>query len=112
MTKQMTSFSKPRNNRWGVSRQRLSWPLAAQRLPRALRAFRHRCGCSTFRTMESHMKTLALSALLTLAIGADTPLRAQGPYDKRADAHKDIQTALDKAQTDGKLVPPHFRRNR
>ena len=49
------------------------------------------------------MKTLALTALLTLAIGAYTPARAQGPYDKRADAHKDIQTALTHAQADGKL---------
>src|SRR5256884_6587611 len=111
MTKQMTSFSKPRNNRWGVSRQRLSWPLAAQRLPRSLRAFRDRCGCSTFRTMESHMKTLALTALLTLAIGAYTPLRAQGPYDNRADAHKDIQAALAQAQADGKLVLLDFGAN-
>ena len=57
------------------------------------------------------MKTLALTALLTLAIGAYTPARAQGPYDKRADAHKDIQTALTQAQADGKLVLLDFGAN-
>ena len=50
------------------------------------------------------MKTLALTTLLTLAIGAYTPTLAQGPYDKRADAPKDIQAALTEAQADGKLV--------
>ena len=57
------------------------------------------------------MRTLALTTLLTLAIGAYTPLRAQGPYDKRADAHKDIQTALTQAQADGKLVLLDFGAN-
>jgi len=57
------------------------------------------------------MKTLALSMLLTLAIGAYTPARAQGPYDRRADAHKDIQSALTEAQADGKLVLLDFGAN-
>ena len=57
------------------------------------------------------MKALALTTLLTLAIGASTPARAQGPYDKRADAHKDIQTALTEAQADGKLVLLDFGAN-
>src|SRR5436309_12912199 len=54
------------------------------------------------------MKTLALTTLLTLAIGAYTPARSQGPYDRHADAHKDIQTALTEAQADGKLVMLDF----
>ncbi len=37
------------------------------------------------------MKTVALTTVLTLAIGAYTPAPAQGPYDKAADAHKDIE---------------------
>src|SRR6058998_3849346 len=57
------------------------------------------------------MKTLALTTLLTLAIGAYTPARAQGPYDRHADAHKDIQTALTEAQADGKLVLLDFGAN-
>lgn len=57
------------------------------------------------------MKTLALTAFLTLAIGAYTPTRAQGPYDKHADAHKDIQGALAQAQADGKLVLLDFGAN-
>ena len=57
------------------------------------------------------MKTLALTTLLTLTIGAYTPARAQGPYDNRADAHKDIQTALAQAQADGKLVLLDFGAN-
>ncbi len=57
------------------------------------------------------MKTLALTALLTLAVGAYTPTRAQGPYDKHADAHKDIQGALAQAQADGKLVLLDFGAN-
>lgn len=57
------------------------------------------------------MRTLALATLLTLAIGAYTPARAQGPYDRRADAHKDIQTALTQAQADGKLVLLDFGAN-
>src|SRR5438093_12777177 len=61
--------------------------------------------------MEARMKTLALTTLLTLAIGAYTPARSQGPYDKRADAHKDIQTALTEAQADGKLVLLDFGAN-
>jgi thioredoxin 1 len=56
-------------------------------------------------------KTLALTTLLTLAIGAYAPARAQGPYDRRADAHKDIQTALADAQDDGKLVLLDFGAN-
>ncbi len=36
------------------------------------------------------MKTLALTTLLTIATGAYAPVRAQGPYDNHADAHKDI----------------------
>ncbi len=54
------------------------------------------------------MKTLALITLLTLAI---TPARGQGPYDNRADAHKDIQAALAQAQADGKLVLLDFGAN-
>jgi len=42
-------------------------------------------------SMEARMKTLALTALLTLSIGAYTPTHAQRPYDGHADAHKDIQ---------------------
>src|SRR5438093_13034920 len=61
--------------------------------------------------MEARMKTLALTALLTLAIGAYTPLRAQGPYDKHADAHKEIQTALVQARADDKLVLLDFGAN-
>src|SRR5438046_8885340 len=61
--------------------------------------------------MEDRMKNLALTTLLTLAIGAYTPARSQGPYDKRADAHKDIQTALTEAQADGKLVLLDFGAN-
>jgi len=57
------------------------------------------------------MKRLALATLLTLAIGAYTPARAQGPYDNRADAHKDIQAALAQAQADGKLVLLDFGAN-
>ena len=57
------------------------------------------------------MKTLALTTLLTLAIGAYTPTLAQGPYDKRADAPKDIQAALTEAQADGKLVLLDFGAN-
>ena len=57
------------------------------------------------------MKTLALTALLTLAIGAYTPAHAQGPYDGHADAHKDIQGALAQAQADGKLVLLDFGAN-
>src|SRR5213596_4000907 len=57
------------------------------------------------------MKTLALTTLLTLAIGAYTPARAQGPYDRHADAHKDIQAALTEAQADGKLVLLDFGAN-
>lgn len=57
------------------------------------------------------MKTLALTAFLTLAIGAYTATRAQGPYDKHADAHKDIQGALAQAQADGKLVLLDFGAN-
>ena len=57
------------------------------------------------------MKTLALTILLTLTIGACTPARAQGPYDNRADAHKDIQVALAQAQADGKLVLLDFGAN-
>lgn len=57
------------------------------------------------------MKTLALTTLLTVAVGAYTPARAQGPYDRHADAHKDIQTALAEAQTDGKLVLLDFGAN-
>lgn len=57
------------------------------------------------------MRTLALSALLALALGAYTPARAQGPYDNRADAHKDIQGALAQAQADGKLVLLDFGAN-
>jgi thioredoxin 1 len=57
------------------------------------------------------MKTLALTTLLTLAIGVYTPAGAQGPYDKRADAHKDIQTALAEARADGKLVLLDFGAN-
>jgi len=63
------------------------------------------------RTMEARMKRLALTTLLTLALGAYTPARSQGPYDKRADAHKDIQTALTEAQADGKLVLLDFGAN-
>src|SRR2546430_12940361 len=61
--------------------------------------------------MEARMKKLALTTLLTLAIGAYTPARSQGPYDKRTDAHKDIQTALTEAQADGKLVLLDFGAN-
>src|SRR5881396_3486773 len=61
--------------------------------------------------MESHMKTFALSTLLTLAMGAYTPARAQGPYDKRADARQGIQTALTEARADGKLVLLDFGAN-
>src|SRR3989441_7438030 len=61
--------------------------------------------------MEARMKRLALTTLLTLALGAYTPARSQGPYDKRADAHKDIQTALTEAQADGKLVLLDFGAN-
>ena len=57
------------------------------------------------------MKALALTTLLTLAIGAYTPARAQGPYDRHADAHKDIQAALAQAQADGKLVLLDFGAN-
>jgi len=57
------------------------------------------------------MKTVALATLLTLALGAYTPARAQGPYDKRADAHTDIQTALTEARADGKLVLLDFGAN-
>jgi thioredoxin len=57
------------------------------------------------------MKALALATLLTLAIGPYTPARAQGPYDNRADAHKDIQEALAQAQADGKLVLLDFGAN-
>src|SRR5947208_15732098 len=57
------------------------------------------------------MKRLALTTLLTLAIGAYTPASSQGPYDKRADAHKDIQTAVTEAQADGKLVLLDFGAN-
>src|SRR2546428_330591 len=61
--------------------------------------------------MEARMKRLALTTLLTLAIGAYTPARSQGPYDRRADAHKDIQAALTEAQADGKLVLLDFGAN-
>src|SRR2546425_10628549 len=61
--------------------------------------------------MEARMKRLALTTLLTLALGAYTPARSQGPYDKRADAHKDIQTALTEAQADGELVLLDFGAN-
>jgi thiol-disulfide isomerase/thioredoxin len=57
------------------------------------------------------MKSLALTTLLTLAIAAYTPARAQGPYDKRADAHREIQTALTDARADGKLVLLDFGAN-
>jgi protein disulfide-isomerase len=57
------------------------------------------------------MKTLALTTLLTLTVGAYSPALAQGPYDRRADAHKDIQTALTQAQADGKLVLLDFGAN-
>jgi len=57
------------------------------------------------------MKSLALTTLLTLALGAYTPARAQGPYDQHADAHKDILTALTEARADGKLVLLDFGAN-
>ncbi len=57
------------------------------------------------------MKTLALTTLLTIATGAYAPVRAQGPYDNHADAHKDIQAALAQAQADGKLVLLDFGAN-
>ena len=57
------------------------------------------------------MKTFALSTLLTLAMGAYTPARAQGPYDKRADARQDIHAALTQARADGKLVLLDFGAN-
>jgi len=57
------------------------------------------------------MKSLALTTLLTLALGAYTPGRAQGPYDQHADAHKDILTALTEARADGKLVLLDFGAN-
>src|SRR2546426_8240097 len=57
------------------------------------------------------MKSLALTTLLTLALGAYTPAPAQGPYDKGADAHTDIQTALTEARADGKLVLLDFGAN-
>ena len=57
------------------------------------------------------MKTVALATLLTLALGAYTPARAQGPYDQHADAHTDIQTALTEARADGKLVLLDFGAN-
>ena len=57
------------------------------------------------------MKSLALTTLLTLALGAYTRARAQGPYDQHADAHKDILTALTEARADGKLVLLDFGAN-
>jgi len=57
------------------------------------------------------MKTVALATLMTLTLGANTPAQAQGPYDKRADAHKDIETALLQARADDKLVLLDFGAN-
>src|SRR5439155_11697976 len=57
------------------------------------------------------MKTHALAAILTLAVAGYTPGRAQGPYDKHADAHKDIETALLEARADHKLVLLDFGAN-
>jgi protein disulfide-isomerase len=56
------------------------------------------------------MKTLALT-LLTMALGTSAPVRAQGPYDAAADAHRDIRAALAAAQTDDKLVLLDFGAN-
>ena len=69
------------------------------------------CGSHTSRTMESRMKTFALTTVLTLAIGAYTPAPAQGPYDKAADAHKDIEAALRQARADDRLVLLDFGAN-
>ena len=57
------------------------------------------------------MKTAGLTSVLTLILGAYTPAPAQGPYDKRADAHKDIATALLRARADDKLVLLDFGAN-
>jgi len=57
------------------------------------------------------MKTVALTTVLTLAIGAYTPAPAQGPYDKHADAHKDIEAALRQARADDRLVLLDFGAN-
>jgi len=57
------------------------------------------------------MKSLALTTLLTLALGAYPPARAQGPYDQHADAHKDILTSLTEDRADGKLVLLDFGAN-
>src|SRR6266513_464976 len=57
------------------------------------------------------MKTLVLTTVLTLAIAGYTPGRAQGPYDERANAHKDIDTALLAARADDKLVLLDFGAN-
>src|SRR5437899_157532 len=61
--------------------------------------------------MESRMKTVALTTVLTLAIGAYTPAPAQGPYDNHADAHKDIEAALRQARADDRLVLLDFGAN-
>jgi len=57
------------------------------------------------------MKTVALATVLTLVIGAYAPAPAQGPYDKQADAHKDIETALRQAGADDRLVLLDFGAN-
>ncbi len=57
------------------------------------------------------MKILALTTVLTLALAGYTPGRAQGPYDKHADARKEIQTALVQARADDKLVLLDFGAN-
>src|SRR5437764_3432599 len=57
------------------------------------------------------MKTVARTTVLTLAIGAYTPAPAQGPYDKAADAHKDIEAALRQARADDGLVLLDFGAN-
>ena len=57
------------------------------------------------------MKTLTLTTVLTLALAGYTPGRAQGPYDKHADARKEIQTALVQARADDKLVLLDFGAN-
>jgi len=57
------------------------------------------------------MKTVVLTTVLALAIGGYSPASAQGPYDKHADAHKDIEAALLRARTDDKLVLLDFGAN-